>query len=131
MNAQPTRANFDDLKRLRDEAARKGIGSRAFFTFCQTFYDQFPAIYETAQRMNEALRNPGDCPPKIRHKLAAKGWIETDDSLWEKEEADFETLRPLTWEDAILIEIASAENQYRQIVYDIEGELAQLRRELD
>lgn len=45
-------SNFDDLKKLRDEALAKGRGSKSYFVFCDAIFDGFPAIYETALRMN-------------------------------------------------------------------------------
>jgi len=45
-------SNFDDLKKLRDEALAKGRGSKAYFVFCDAIFDGFPAIFETGLRMN-------------------------------------------------------------------------------
>lgn len=49
-------SNFDDLKKLRDEALSKGRGSKAYFEFCDAVFDGFPKIYETAKSMNEKFK---------------------------------------------------------------------------
>lgn len=45
-------SNFDNLKKLRDEALSKGRGSKAYFAFCEAIFDGFPKIYETAVALN-------------------------------------------------------------------------------
>lgn len=101
--------NFDDLKRMRDEAARRGVGSKAFVDFCQTFYDKFPDIYATARRLTENARNLGECPPRIRETLKARGWTETKDYRWTYEYLVLADSQPKTWEDAILLELYGKE----------------------
>lgn len=47
--------NFDTLNALRTEAARTGHGSKSWIEFATTMFDSFPALYETAKRMNAEL----------------------------------------------------------------------------
>lgn len=51
----PIVTNFNELKRLRDAALVGGTGSRAWIDFAVTMCDSFPALYDTAQRMNERV----------------------------------------------------------------------------
>ncbi|MDO9233041.1 MAG: hypothetical protein Q7U15_06010 [Methylotenera sp.] len=53
-------SNFDDLKKLRDEALAKGRGSNAYFAFCDAVFEGFPKIYETAKVMNEKFKLLGE-----------------------------------------------------------------------
>lgn len=55
MPKQPTTTNFDDLKRLRDEAMRYAPGSAAWIKAAQALMDAFPKLYETAKGMNGDL----------------------------------------------------------------------------
>lgn len=43
--------NFDDVMRLRTEAAAQGIGKKLWFDFDQIMFDGFPSLYETARQM--------------------------------------------------------------------------------
>lgn len=43
--------NFDDVMRLRTEAAAQGIGKKLWFDFAQIMFDEFPSLYETARQM--------------------------------------------------------------------------------
>ena len=45
--------NLDELMRLHQEVLRFGLSSKQFLTFSTTMLDSFPALYETAKRMNE------------------------------------------------------------------------------
>lgn len=45
--------NFDELKRLHQEAVIGGAKSRAWIQFAITMMDSFPKLYETAKEMNE------------------------------------------------------------------------------
>lgn len=49
------KTNFDDLKKLHENAKVSGRGSKAYFAFCDAFFDGFPNIYETAKSMNAQL----------------------------------------------------------------------------
>lgn len=52
--------NFDELKRLHDEARSRGHGSKAWIEFATTMMDSFPAIYDKAKGINSEfyrLRN--------------------------------------------------------------------------
>ena len=53
----PTVINFDELKRLHDEARRCGPNSGAWLKFAITMMDSFPALYQTAQGMNVRMSN--------------------------------------------------------------------------
>lgn len=59
----PTKSNFDDLKKQREIALARGIGSGEWIKCAQTFMDAFPGIYETAKSMNESMA-------KMREELA-------------------------------------------------------------
>lgn len=48
--------NFDNLNRLHRNALSFGRGSKAYFEFCEAVFEGFPAIYKTAQNMNEDRR---------------------------------------------------------------------------
>lgn len=47
--------NMDDLNRLHKKALVGRAGSRAWIEFATTMVDSFPALYQTAQRVNERL----------------------------------------------------------------------------
>lgn len=44
--------NFDDLKRLHDDARIAKVGSREWIGFATTMLDNFPEIYAKAKSMN-------------------------------------------------------------------------------
>lgn len=62
--------NFDALNALRTEAARTGHGSKGWIKFATTMFDSFPALYETAKRMNTEIAELRitNCARKVRHE---------------------------------------------------------------
>lgn len=75
-------SNFDDLKKLRDEALSKGRGSKAYFEFCDAIFDGFPSIYETAKRINEKVYADLDRQAAlIEIERITKGLVENNDEL--------------------------------------------------
>ena len=49
--------NFDELKKLHDEARIAKVGSREWLEFASAMIDSFPAIYDTAKSMNAEFKN--------------------------------------------------------------------------
>ncbi len=47
--------NFDELKRKHDWARIAKVGSKEWIDFATTMLDAFPAIYDTAKRMNKRM----------------------------------------------------------------------------
>lgn len=47
--------NVDTLANLRREAQIGGVGSKAYFAFCDTMFESFPKIYEQAKAANAAI----------------------------------------------------------------------------
>lgn len=54
--------NFDELMSLRTEAARCGVGSKAWIEFATVMFYSFPALYETAKSMNQRLADQSEHP---------------------------------------------------------------------
>ena len=48
----PVVTNFDELKRLHNEARVRGASSKAWIEFASVMFDSFPALYDTAKAMN-------------------------------------------------------------------------------
>ena len=79
--------NFDTLNALRTEAARTGHGSKSWIEFATTMFDSFPALYETAKRMNAEFAGRRTFPAIL--EPAADGvlgdfigqWINPDHTL--------------------------------------------------
>jgi len=64
--------SFSRLNELRIEAARCGIGSKAWIDFASVMFDTFPALYETAKTMNresERLRFSANAANNFRASL--------------------------------------------------------------
>jgi hypothetical protein len=47
--------NLDDLRRMREKALAKGVGSKAWIDCAVVMIDSFPHLYEMARRMNAEL----------------------------------------------------------------------------
>lgn len=62
--------NFDDLKRMHHAAIVGGTKSKAWIDFAITMMDSFPAIYEKAKQVNEALANLSIDINKIKKEVA-------------------------------------------------------------
>ena len=65
-----TVTNFDRLNALRTEAARCGVGSKAWIEFATVMFDSFPALYQTAKHMNaESAKPHGTREQHLEHAL--------------------------------------------------------------
>lgn len=77
--------NLDDLRRIRDEGRAAGGGSPRWLKAAMALMDAFPAVYETAQRMNadaQALRRDrAYLGLQVRHLEGQRGvllgWIKS------------------------------------------------------
>lgn len=86
--------NFDDLKRLRDDALMHGRGSKAYFVFCEAVFDGFPALYQLAKQMNADVRLTAAQPIILAEiERITKGVIDSNedvvDVLWVTEHQTF------------------------------------------
>lgn len=49
------RINFNELKRKRDHALAKGVGSGAWIDCARVLMDSFPSLFDTGKAMNEEM----------------------------------------------------------------------------
>lgn len=86
--------NFDDLRRMREEALAAGAGSGRWIKCAQTFMDHFPSIYDTAKAMNaDAAQRHGQLRVLVDLLQEALGPLEVSAALVESENtADVDVL---------------------------------------
>lgn len=81
--------NFDDLRRLREEAIAAGAGSGRWIKCAQTLMDDFPAIYDTAKAMNaDAAQHHGQIRVLVDLLQEALGPLEISAALTDISDVD-------------------------------------------
>lgn len=73
--------NFDELKRLHQEAMAGGVKSRAWIDFAITMMDSFPRIYDRAKAVNACLITAAsrDVMLERQRQINGEGWTSEHD----------------------------------------------------